>query len=123
MHHDDVTFPKGTALLRRWSPPLLVALNLAAALIASSPAFAQHDHPGVIDGVAGEFLRQGLLGVICVLEGVVIWFLFRQVQTANEKFLEMAVKQTEVFSEVARTMKRTEEMTEKVLDVVITRRS
>lgn len=93
---------------------LLLAIN---ALIVAMPVWAQGPE-ALATNAASEIMQQGLLGALAILEGFVIWYLYRQVQQANAKFLEMAIKQTEIFAEATRTLKRNEEMIEKVLDVV-----
>jgi hypothetical protein len=110
--------------VKRWPVIALAIINVCIAAIAASPAWAQPvaGPEQVATSAAAELLKQGILGALVVLEGVVIWYLYRQVQMAGAKFLDMAVKQTEVFVEMTRTLKRNEEMIERVLDVVVLKR-
>lgn len=109
--------------MKRWPAVVLFFNTVAIALLSAWPVLAQPPGAdGIVMPAAGEFLKQGILGALVVLEGVVIWYLYKQVQLANAKFLEMAVKQTEIFAAATQTLKRNEEMIEKVLDVVISPR-
>jgi len=106
--------------MNRWPTISLALMNVAIVLI-STPALAQVSPVDPATSAVAELMKQGILGLLVILEGVVIHYLYKQVQVANAKFLDMAIRQTEIFAEATRTLKKNEEMLEKVLDLVIRR--
>jgi len=59
-----------------------VALLVAAAVVASLPASAQ-DPTSIVPAVEG-LLKEGILGLICVVEGFVVWHLFRVLKAERD---------------------------------------
>ena len=84
-----------------------VALVLAFATL-SDVAYAQAD---MANSAAGQLLEKGILGTLCVIEGLVIFMLFREIRSGHvaaaelaaatlKQQTEWAVKATEVLSRV-----------------------
>lgn len=104
-------------------PRLLITIvsALAVALFAP-PAFAQMGDPAsnAANGVIGQLLQTGIVGALAVGEGLVIYFMYRaaqtervaaaaalqkeretydrQIEASQQRFMEMALKATEVLA-------------------------
>lgn len=107
---------------------MVFAVNALLAFTAAVPAFAQ-EVGGAVQQAAqssvGQLLQQGVLGIFVVIEGIVIWILYRQLQTAQDKFLQLALKQSELLAQhnvvlksTEEALKKTETAIERVLDLV-----
>lgn len=60
---------------------------------------------GLATGAAQEVLKTGLLGALLVIQGVVIWALYRRGLEMQEKFVDLAVKTNTALVEAANAMK------------------
>ena len=91
---------------------LLLVTNIA--LVLTFALFASPAHAQVVDAAghaADQLLEKGVLGTLCVIEGIVIFMLFREIRNGHaaaaevaaltlKQQTEWAVKATEVLSRV-----------------------
>lgn len=97
---------------------LLLLFNIFAAVALTSTAHAQDVVP-VAQTASNALLERGVLGIFVVLEGIVIFLLFKDLKQQHEKTLEWAVKATEVLATAMAGAQKSEATQLKVLEQLV----
>lgn len=87
--------------MKTYKVVLFLIINLFIVVLACSSAFAQSVvvPPEAVSSSLQVLLeRGGILGAVCILEGVAIFLLFKDLKQQHEKTLEWAVKATDVLA-------------------------
>lgn len=88
----------------KWAWTHLGAI-VAISLLLSTSSLADGLVPAA-DGAMSELVKQGILGALCVLEGICMVFLYREARSKDARILEMAVEQTKVLAATQQTLDR-----------------
>ena len=99
---------------------LFLLVNLLVVVIATGTASAQPTEMATVAATSSQMLMErGVLGIVTVLEGVVIFLLFKDLKQQHEKTLEWAVKATDVLATAMAGAQKAEGVSVKAVEQLI----
>lgn len=99
--------------MKSWLPALSLVLltGIVFMILASTAAHAQGGpaETVIISKTADAFLERGILGLLVVAEGIVIYFMYRDLKAANATMVSWATSSTKVIADSSAVSAKCEE--------------